>query len=85
MADFYPGDQIELPFFIEQANPDGTKEIIDISEVSGVFYETKVPTRVIKVYKHGTPDAPQQVDTKTVLFVITPTDTLKCTKDISCV
>ena len=78
MADFFPGDQIELPFFIEQVNPDGTKEVIDITEVSGILYETKTPTRIIKTYKHGTPDAPQQVDSKNVLFTITTADTLKC-------
>jgi|GEM_PF-4896660 len=76
--DFLPGDQIELPFFVEQINDDGTTETIDISEVSGVMYETKNPGRIVKVYKHDTEDAPTQVDAKTVLFTITSADTLKC-------
>jgi hypothetical protein len=78
---FIPGDEINLPFFIEQTNEDGSKEIIDISEVSGVMYETKT-SRVIETYKNGTANAPVQVDSKTVLFTIASKTTLTCTPNV---
>jgi len=78
---FLPGDEIKLPFFIEQTNEDGSKEIINISEVSGVMYETK-SQRVVEVYKHGTNNAPEQVDTQTVLFTIESETTLTCTPGV---
>jgi hypothetical protein len=71
--EFFPGDQLEKIFFLEV---DG--EAVEISEVSGVLYETKQPTRIIHTFEDGTATAPTQVDATHVKFTFTPEVTLKC-------
>ena len=73
MADFFPGDNIEKTFFLEV---DG--EAVDISEVSGVLYETKTPGKIIHTFLDGTDSEPNQVDEKHVMFVFSPEITRKC-------
>jgi len=76
---FIPGDLIEKTFFLEDENGDA----VDISELSGVLYETKTPTRIVHTFLHGTATAPTQVDAKHVKFTFSPEITRKCRKEVN--
>lgn len=76
---FLPGDNIEKTFFIEDENGDA----VEISELSGVLYETKNPARILHTFLHNTETAPTQVDSKHVKFTFTPEITRKCRPSIN--
>jgi hypothetical protein len=76
--EFFPGDQLEKTFFLLVDDV-----AVDISEVSGVLYETKSPTHIIHTFVDGTETAPTQVDATHVLFTFTPEVTLKCRPGIA--